>query len=162
MANLEAQVPQGIEHVLDHALGVGGLFVGPHEQEIDVGEGCQRAASITAHRHQRQTLALGRIARPEHVDGGEIPKRGNHLVGDARYEPGCFDPTGPVLQPLLGDHPAPEQGRLEDFQRGLALGRLIALKLQCCGRELATQSHPVDNIFQAGGAKACDHDWTGI
>ena len=72
VADFEAQVPQGVEHELDHALGVGGLLVGAQEQQIDVGEGRQRAAAVAAHRHQRQPLALGRVAGAEHVDGGEV------------------------------------------------------------------------------------------
>ncbi len=31
VADLEAQIPQGVEHEFDHALGVGRLLVGPHE-----------------------------------------------------------------------------------------------------------------------------------
>ena len=72
VADFEAEVPQGVEHELDHALDVRRLLVGPHEQQIDVGEGRQRAAAVAAHRHQRQALALGGVAGAEHVDGGEI------------------------------------------------------------------------------------------
>jgi hypothetical protein len=73
VADFEAQVPEGVEHVLDHALDVGGLLVGPQEQQIDVGEGRQGAAAVAAHRHQRQALALGGVAGAEHVHGGEVP-----------------------------------------------------------------------------------------
>src|SRR5579871_2017090 len=62
VADFEAQVPERVEHVLDHALGVCGLLVGAQEQEIDVGEGRERAAPIAAHRHQPEALAFGRIA----------------------------------------------------------------------------------------------------
>jgi hypothetical protein len=111
VADFEPEVPQGVEHVLDHLLHVGRLLVGPQEQEIDVGEGRERAAPVAAHRHQRQPLALRRVAGAEHVHGGEVVEGGDHLVGDARQEPGGLDAAGPGLQPLLGDHPAAERPR---------------------------------------------------
>jgi len=48
VADLEAQIPQRIEHELDHALGMGGLLVGAQEQEVDVGERRQGAAPVAA------------------------------------------------------------------------------------------------------------------
>ena len=83
VTDFEAEIPEGVEHVLDHALGVGGLLVGAQEQQIEIGEGGQGAPPISTDRQQRQALALGRVAGAEHVDGGEVVEGGDHLVGDA-------------------------------------------------------------------------------
>ena len=56
VADLEAEVPQEVEHVLDDALAPGGLLVGQQEQEIDIGAGRQHAAAVAADRHHRHAL----------------------------------------------------------------------------------------------------------
>jgi hypothetical protein len=157
VADFEAQVPQRVEHVLDHALGVGGLLVGAQEQQIDVGERRQRAAAVAADADQRQPLTLGGVAGAEHVDGGEVVERGDHLVGDAGEQPGGLDAAGAVLQPLLGDHPAAKQRRLQDVEGGLALRRFVAGILQRRRRQLGAQPHAIDDVFQAGGFEAGRH-----
>ena len=157
VADLEAQIPQGVEHVLDHALHMGGLLVGAQKQQIEVGEGRERAAPIAPYRHQAQALALGGVARPDHVDGGEVIERGHHLVGDAGQEPRSLDPARAVLQALLGDHPAAEQGLFEDVEGAPALFGFIARRIQRRRRQLRAQPHPVDDIFQAGGLQTWGH-----
>ena len=59
--DLETHVPQAVEQEFDDALAPGGLFVGEKKQKIDVGAGRQRAATITADRHDCEALGLGRI-----------------------------------------------------------------------------------------------------
>ena len=162
VAHLEAQIPQGIEHVLDHALHMGSLLVGAQEQEIEIGEGRKRPAPIAPHRHQAQALALGGIARPDHVDGGEVIEGGDHLVGDPGQEPRGLDAAGPILQPLLGDHPAAKQGLLQDLQRPPTLLGLIAGRIQRRRRQLRPQPHPIDDIFQAGGFETRGHGLWGL
>ncbi len=48
VADLEAQIPQQIEHVLGDALAPGRLLVGEQEENIDVGAGREQAAAIAA------------------------------------------------------------------------------------------------------------------
>ncbi|MNL53276.1 hypothetical protein D3C87_1765090 [compost metagenome] len=74
-----------------------GLLVGPQEQQIDVGERRQGAPAVAADGQQAQALALGWIAGPEHVDGGEVVEGGDHLVGDAAEQAGRLQAAGPVL-----------------------------------------------------------------
>ena len=157
VADLEAQIPQRIEHELDHALGVRRLLVRPQEQEIDVGEGCQGPAPVAANGHQGQTLTLRRIARPEDMDGREVVEGADHLVGDARKEPGRFDPAGTVLQALLGDHPSPEQGLAEDLKGTPPLLGLIPEGVECRRRQPGAQAHPVQDVFDSGRAQALGH-----
>jgi len=157
VADLEAQVPQRIEHELDHALGVRRLLVGPQEQQIEVGEGRQGAAPVAAHRHQRQALALGGIAGPEDVDGGEVIEGADHLVGHAGEETGGLDPAGAVLQPLLGDHPPAEESLSQDVERPAPLLGLVADGVQGGGGQARAQADAVEDVFQPGRAQALGH-----
>ena len=95
---------------------MGGLFVGAQEQQIEIGIGRQGSAPIASYGDHRQALPLGGVARAEDMDRGEVIQGADHLVGDAGQQPGGLDAAGAVLQPLLGDHPAAEKGRLENLQ----------------------------------------------
>ncbi len=154
VADFETQVPQGVEHELDDALGVGGGLVGAQEQKIDVREGRQRPAAVAAHGHQSQPFALCGVPGPEHMHGGEVVERGDHLVGDRRQQPRGLDAAGALVQPLLGDHPAPEQRRAQDLQRPLALLGLVADGVQGRGGQLGAQLDAVDDVLDAGRAKS--------
>jgi hypothetical protein len=88
------------------------------------------------------------------VKSRRAPLTTSSVTPDSRR--GGLDAAGPVLQPLLGDHPAAEQGRLEDLERRLALLGLVP-SLQRRRRELRAQPHAVDDIFQTGRAKAGRH-----
>ncbi len=55
--DLEAEIPQRIEHRLGDALAPGGLLIGKQKQEIDVGARRQQAAAIAADRDHRHALA---------------------------------------------------------------------------------------------------------
>ena len=50
MADLEPQVPQGVEHEFDHALGMRCLLIGAKEQEIDVGKRRHCASPVATDR----------------------------------------------------------------------------------------------------------------
>jgi hypothetical protein len=122
MANLETHVPQRIEHVLDHALCPGRLLVVPHEQQVDVGRRRQHAAPVSAHRHHGHALGLGRIVSAEDVNDREIVKRRQRLIHHRRQEVRGIETVRPFLQPVLRDHPPPEQRRMDQVERPLALG----------------------------------------
>ena len=158
MPHLEAQIPQGVEHVLDHALGERRLLVGTQEQKIEVREGGHGAAPVAADRQKRQPLALGGVARSEDVDGGEVEQGGDHLVRHPCEKLGGFNAACTVFEPLLGDHPAPEKGRLQDFQRPRPLFSLIAQRIERGCGQLSPQSMTIDDIFDARRAKAAGHD----
>jgi hypothetical protein len=158
VANLEAQVPQRIEHELDHALGVGRLLVGPKEQQIEVGEGRQGPAAVASHRHQRQALALGRVPGPEDMDGGEVVEGADHLVGHAGQEAGGLDPAGAVLQSLLGDHPTTEESLAKDVEGASPLLGFVADGVQGCGGQPGAKADAVEDVFEPGRTQAFGHD----
>ena len=71
MADLLAQVPQDVEDRLDDALAPWGLLVGQQEQEVDVGAGRERGASVAADRRDAEPLGRGgpleRVDEAQHV-----------------------------------------------------------------------------------------------
>jgi hypothetical protein len=72
-------------------------------------------------------------------------------------QPGGLDAAGAVLQPLLGDHPAAKQRLLEDLDGPRALLGLVADGIEGRGRQSSPQDVSVDDVFQAGRAKATGH-----
>ena len=76
VADLQAQVPQQVEHVLDHALAPGRLLVGQQEQQIDVGERREQAAAVAAGGDDGHVLGVGGV-------GGAIDVRDRVVVDEA-------------------------------------------------------------------------------
>ena len=72
VADLEAEIPEQIEHVFGDALAPGGLLVGQQEQEIDVRARRQHAAAVAALRHHGHVLGGRRVLGGIDVGGGEI------------------------------------------------------------------------------------------
>ena len=100
------EVPEHVEDVFGHALRPGGLLVGKEEEEIDVGEGRERAAPIAADRDQRQPLGRGGVAHREDLCRGEIEERVDDAVGQRGKPLGGGAPVPVLLQPVA-DQPAP-------------------------------------------------------
>ena len=63
VADLQAEVPQQVEHELDDLLAARRLLVGPQEQQIDVRQRRQLAAAVAADRdHASRSAVLGLAA----------------------------------------------------------------------------------------------------
>ena len=62
MADLQPEVPQSIQHRLDHLLGPAGLLPGGEEADIEIRIRCHLAAAIAADRDDRQPFGSGRVA----------------------------------------------------------------------------------------------------
>ena len=146
MADLQPHVPQRIEHVLDDALGPGGLLVVAHEQEIDVGGWRQHAAAITADRDHRHALGLGRVVGAEDVDDREIVERRQRLIHHGRHQRRGVEAVRPLLQPVLRDHAAAEQGGVDQVERALALGDRVGAVVERGGGQLDAQLAAIDDV----------------
>ena len=94
MADLEAEIPEEIEHELHGLVHVRCVLGGKQEQEVDIRSRRQCAASITANRGDRDLRRIFRID----VLAGEIIE--------------CFDQ--PILQP--GDAPGAVNAAAIGFQ----------------------------------------------
>ena len=88
VADFQPEIPQHVEHVLDHALAPGGHLVGVQEQQVDVGEGRHLAPAVAADRDHREPLAGGRVGRRIGVPGGVVVQQPDQLVIEKRRRPG--------------------------------------------------------------------------
>ena len=122
MADLEAQIPEAVEHELHHLLAMGRQLVGQQEQEIDIRAGGELAPAIAAHRHQGQMLAGAGIGQREDLLGGVVVEGADQLIHqEAGLAP---DAQAGILRPGLrleapADlHPALGQRPLQHLQQG--------------------------------------------
>ena len=100
VAHLEPQIPQQIEHVFDHLLGVGGLLVGRQEQEIDVRMGRQLATAVAADGDDGEKLALRRIGERIEPLGREVVEHMDELIDGVSVRGVGLRPGGTVVEPL--------------------------------------------------------------
>ena len=98
--DLEAQVPQHVEHVLGNALAPRRLLVGEQEQQIDVGVGGEQAAAVAARRDDRHALGVGRVGRPIDVGDGVVVEHADELILERRKAGGAAAPVAVRLEPL--------------------------------------------------------------
>src|SRR5690606_17497435 len=128
MANLEAEIPERIEHVFDHALAPGRLLVGKQEKKIDVGTRRQRAAPVPADSRNRNALRLARIGGGEYVVGRESIKfPDDRVLKVAKAFGAGASPVCPLLQPLPRLAAPRREGRFQHrhdaaFQRQIIPG----------------------------------------
>ena len=90
--DLEAQVPEQIEHVLHHALAPRRLLVGQHEQEIDVGEGGEQTAAVAAGGDDGHALGSGGVGGAIDVADGVVVDEADELVLEGRQALGAAPP----------------------------------------------------------------------
>jgi hypothetical protein len=131
MPDLEAQVPEQIEHVLHHALAPGRLLVGQHEQQIDVGEWGEQAATVAAGGDDGHPLGSGRVGGAIDVADGVVVDEADELVLEGRQPLGAAPPlaVGVELPGCLGAGGAKELLEPLQHRRPRLLGG-AALRLQ--------------------------------
>ncbi len=107
MADLQPQVPQGIEHRLDHLLCPSGGLPRRDEGDVDIAVRRHLPAAIAAHRHQGDALAGAAIAGRVKMMRRRVVKQAEDLVdeegeGGHRLAPTrrlCFQPPRDVQAP---------------------------------------------------------------
>ena len=106
MADLQLQIPQHIQHGFDHRLGPRGDLPRRQKQQIHIGMRRHFGPPITAHRQNRDTLALGGV-------GQRVQMLGNRQRG----------PHQPIGQPrLVADQFAGAQRGLGKCRRQRRIG----------------------------------------
>ncbi len=95
MPDLQSQVPQEIQHVLDHLQGMRGRVVRGKKQQVDVAERCQRAASVATGGGDGQRFGLPKHAR------GVFEQRRDQPIDQARQQPSCLQAGEFVLLELV-------------------------------------------------------------
>ena len=113
VADFQAHVPEGIEHVFDHALRMRTGLVGAQEEKVGIGGRRHHAAAVAAGGDDREALGLGRVGGAVDVGDGEIIERVDHLVLHGGEEAGGVQPVGPLLQAFLRNQAAAEHGAVQ-------------------------------------------------
>ena len=149
VADLEAEVPQQIEHELDDLLAPGRLLVGTQEQEIEVAKRRQLAAAVAAGRHHAQPLGGAGVGRGVGVAVGEVEQDADDLVHQVRR-------GGQHRRPIVAQRP----GRLEAAaDLGPAAGQRVAQQGQHrWPRRLAARRQILDKCRQRLLERAAAHD----
>ena len=126
MADLLPHVPEAIEQRLGDRLPPGGLLVGQHEQQIDVGARRQQPAAVAAGGDHRHALGLGMdLRRIERVDG-ELEQDADDFVLGLAQPLGATPPMAVLEQQFLSARPRLRQRRLEAARDGGAQFTLAA------------------------------------
>ncbi len=138
VADLQAHVPEAVEHGLGDALPPGGLLVGEEEEQIDVRPGRQHAAAIAAGGDDGHPLAGGRVLRGVELVGDPAIEGADHVVLEQRQGLGAGAAVDAGDEPFLGnlarlDQPLLEE--LDDLGPGLARAPGIHLHLRDVGGE---------------------------
>ena len=152
LADLEPQIPKDIEQILDNLLGVRRLLVGQQEQQIDIGEGGQFTAAITADGDDRHLFTGGRVGERIDPFGHQVVEAPDQLIDQKALLPhrgGC----GPIGFEAAADFAAsPRQRRLQRRQQRAALERRPR-RLGDRLRQLLGECPPVEDVAlpQDGG-----------
>ncbi len=90
MSNLEPQIPENVEHRLDHALGPGGDLVRGQEQQVDIRSRRHLSAPVTAHRDNRDPFTLCRSRKRVQQFRRHEERRRDQPVGQVGIGTGQF------------------------------------------------------------------------
>ncbi len=118
VADLQPQVPQQIEHVLDHALAPGRLLVGQQEQEIDIGERSEQPAPVAAGGNDRHVLGVRGIGGSIDVGDRVIEDQADELVLEQRQALRAAPAIAVVGKLLRGLRAGAAQQLLQPLQHG--------------------------------------------
>ena len=102
VADLEAEIPEQIEHVFGDALAPGGLLVGKQEQQVDVGARREQPAPIAALRDDGHALRGCRVLDAIDVVGGEIVSELDQRVLESRQAGGAGTPVAILFELASG------------------------------------------------------------
>ena len=119
VADFEPGVPQAIKNGFCDLLAPGGLLVGQHEQQIDIGTGRLQAAAVAAGGDYRHVLGIGGVLRRVEMLAHEIEQDADDLVFQPAQPLGAAAAVAVLEQQLFGFGAALVQRPLQPLrQRG--------------------------------------------
>jgi hypothetical protein len=153
LPDLEPQIPQEIEHRLDHLFAPGGLLAGRDKGDIDIRMRGHFAPAITADRHDRQPLAGRPVARRVDLADHVIVDHPDQLVDQKGLGLGAEVPgTGPFEQAPGDFRAAIAQRNAQQFDHfGPGFGRAIG---GCRGGDLLCQCAAIDHRALIGDPRS--------
>ena len=140
LADLEPQVPQEIEHGLDHLLAPRGLFTRCDEGDIDVRMRRHFAPAIAAHRHDRQPFARRTIARRIDRQRDVIVDQADQLIDQKGLSLGAHVPSRWLFQQPPGNLRAARRQRAAQQFNHLGPGFGGALRLDQRGNRFSQRA----------------------
>ncbi len=151
MADLQPQIPQEIEHRLDHLLAPRRVLHRGDEGDVHVGLGRHLAAPVATHRNQRQPLARAAIGGGIDMGDDMVVDHADQLVDQEALRRGDLVPGGRLRLQPRGDFLAARRQRVLQYGDDL-----LALDLAVCRRNrrvhLGGQFPPVDDGALVGDA----------
>jgi hypothetical protein len=126
--DLQLEVPEHVEHGLDHALAPGGLLVGQQEEEIDVGAGGEGAAAVAARRHDGEPLAGGGVLHRVELTHDGIVDGADYLIHEIRQAAGAGEAVAVLDQPPIRIRTAAIEDAAQLVDEPGAHGRWIAAR----------------------------------
>ena len=145
VADLEAEIPQHVEHVLGDALAPRRLLVGKQEQQIDVGAGRQQRAAIAAGGDDRHALGVRRVGRPVDVRHGVVVRgRGSARPGSA---------TDRRRSGARCDRPRGRDGRQRAHRRRAPSGARSWRRAPCAGSSPCARKFAVNSARSSRESK---------
>ncbi len=156
MADFEAEIPHGVEHVFNDALAPRGLLVRQHEEEIDVRARGERPAPVAPRRDDGDAFGgRGKLGVIDVLDG-EVVERADDLILGGRNELGGGQTRAPGGQHGFGGGQGFAAHPLEDRDGGFAQ-RVAAFHLLRRGGQFAAQRQPVDGWRDLGCGRGQVH-----
>ena len=146
VANLQPHVPEGVEHILNDALGMRRSLVGPNEEKVDVARRGENVATISTRCKDGEPLAFCRVAGPVHVYRDIIIQCVQDLVLDGSQKACRVETVRALLQTLLRNHPPPEKRPVEMVQHFLARRSFVAEIVQRRRRQLDPQGAAINDV----------------
>ena len=125
--DLQAHIPEHVEHVLDQLLHMGRVLVGNQEQQIDVGKGRQLAAAIAADRQHRQPFRRCGIVQGIDPHRRQLMQGADQLIHQQAQALGRGAAVMVGLEAAAHFRPAIGQRLLEQRQQRRPRRRVIGL-----------------------------------
>ncbi len=128
--DLEAEIPQHVEHVFGDALAPRRLLVGKQEQKVDVRSWRQHLAPVAACRYDRHALGIRRVRRPVDVRHRVVEEEPHQLVLEARQPRGAAAAVSVELELLARGLARCLDQRLETIEDRGARFRGVAVRIE--------------------------------
>jgi len=162
VADLEAGIPETIENCFRNLLAPGGLLVGQHEQQIDVGTRRLQSAAVAAGRDHRHALGLGRILRGVEMLAHEVEQDADDLVFQPADALGAAPAVAVLEQQLLGLGAALDQRGLQTLRHGRAQFALAAAMDLGEFFQIGDDGAGIDQFARAPGRMLGRRAWAGF
>ena len=159
VADLQPGVPQAIEDAFGDLLAPGGLLVGQHEQQIDVGAGRLQPAAVAAGGDHRHALGLGRVVRRVEMLARELEQQADDGVFHLAQPLGAAAAVAVFQQQFLGLGAAFDQRGLQPLRDGRAQFLLAAGMVLGEFFELGGDGARVDQVARARAGCSAGARW---